>query len=112
MLGILWMAAGLATLGYGEQFPMFRIPSEQYPQAAHYLAYLTAFMAIIQGYWFSKQKGLVPYLGLTLFAVLAIRISLSATLDVDHAITRADWGALFVIILMIMSLFGCVRRKR
>ncbi len=112
MLGIMWMATGLATLAYGEQIPMLRIPSEEYPDATLILAYITALMTIVQGYWFSKSRGLVPYLGISLFLMLALKISLSAKLDVAQQVTRADWGSLFLIILMIMSLFGCVSSKR
>lgn len=112
MLGIFWVAIGLATLAYGEQFPMLRIESADYPGYSLYLSYLTALMSIIQGYWFSKSRGLVPFLGINLFLLLAVKISTGATLAVEHEVTRADWGSLFLIILMTMSLMGCTRGKR
>jgi quinol-cytochrome oxidoreductase complex cytochrome b subunit len=104
---MLWLTLGLMTLVQGEQFRLLTLNFAGYPQLALLSTYLFALFAIVQGYWFAKQKGFVPYIGFIFFLFLTIYLGSSVTQRIQQQPESADWITLFLLILTILSLLGC-----
>jgi len=109
-IGMLWITLGLMTLVQGEQFQLLRLNFEGYPLLAQIITYLFALFAIVQGYWFAKQKGFVPVIGFIFFLFLTIYLGGSVSQRIEQQPDSADWVTLFLLILTILSLLGC-RKK-
>jgi len=109
-IGMLWITLGLMTLVQGEQFQLLRLNFEGYPLLAQIITYLFALFAIVQGYWFAKQKGFVPVIGFIFFLFLTIYLGGSVSQRIEQQPDSADWITLFLLILTILSLLGC-RKK-
>ncbi len=107
---MLWITLGLMTLVQGEQFPLLRLNFDSYPQLAMFATWLFALFAMIQGYWFARQKGFVPVAGAIFFLFLAIYLGSSVTQRIQQQPDSADWITLFLLILTILSLLGCGKK--
>ena len=108
---MLWITLGLMTLVQGEQFRLLTLNVDAYPQLAQIFTYLFAIFAIVQGYWFAKQKGFVPMVGFLFFLFLTIYLGSSITQQIQQQSTSADWITLFLLILTILSLLGCRKNQ-
>jgi len=104
---MLWITLGLTTLAQGEQFRLLQLNFENYPQLAQIITYLFALFAVVQGYWFAKQRGFVPYIGPLFFLFITLYIGSNVTNELDQATNGTDWITLFLLILTIISLLGC-----
>lgn len=110
LLGLIWMALGLATWAYGvDTFSIFLFQKERYPQIAYILSYLVATLAIFQGYWLAKERGILPIAGLFFYLLLTINVSFTATAALSIEAEQTDWKGLFLILLMTLSLLSCGR---
>lgn len=107
---MLWITLGLMTLVQGEQFRLLRLNFESYPLLAQIITYLFALFAMVQGYWFAKQKGFVPVVGFIFFLFLTIYLGGSVSQRIEQQPDSADWITLFLLLLTILSLLGC-RKK-
>ncbi|MDH3355713.1 MAG: hypothetical protein OEL79_10925 [Chromatiales bacterium] len=111
-IGILWITLGVMTLVQGDQFRLLSLNTDRYPQLSLIATYLFALFAIVQGYWFAKQKGFVPVIGFLFFIFLTLYLGASITQRIEQQSTSADWITLFLLILTILSLLGCRIRKK
>lgn len=100
------------TLVQGDQFRLLSLNTDRYPQLSLIATYLFALFAIVQGYWFAKQKGFVPVIGFLFFIFLTLYLGASITQRIEQQSTSADWITLFLLILTILSLLGCRIRKK
>lgn len=110
-IGMLWITLGLMTLMQGEQFRLLRLNFEGYPLLAQIITYLFAVFAIVQGYWFAKKKGFVPVVGFIFFLFLTIYLGGSVSQRIEQQPDSADWITLFLLVLTILSLLGCRKRR-
>ena len=107
---MLWITLGLMTLVQGEQFPLLQLNFGGYPLLALLTTYLFALFAIIQGYWFAKQRGFVPYIGPLFFLFITLYLGGNVTKELDQTTNGTNWVSLFLLILTILSVLGC-RKK-
>jgi hypothetical protein len=110
-IGMLWITLGLMTLVQGEQFRLLTLNFANYPQLSQLATYLFALFAIVQGYWFAKQRGFVPFVGFIFFLFMTIYLGSSVTQRIQQQPDSADWITLFLLLLTILSLLGCRKKS-
>lgn len=92
---MLWITLGMMTLVQGDQFQLLHLNFAEYPQLSQIITYTFALFAVIQGYWFAKQKGFVPVIGFIFFIFLTIYLGGSASQRMEQQPNSADWITLF-----------------